>query len=175
MKLHISDKLVSEEAISNTPKRWKSFMKEYERKRKPFNFTCFENLNYDQMIILRDIDFSSMCEHHALPFRGKVSIGYIPKDIICGASKIARTVDMFASKPQLQEQLTQDIANFLWEKLQPYGLMIVIEATHDCMRIRGVMKNNSVLVTSAVKGSFEKLEVRTEFLNLVRRNGNALA
>lgn len=166
MIIEIPDELFDEESLQNTPKRIKRFMEEWERN-KEFNFTTFDNPNYDQMVILKDIDFYSLCEHHLLPFYGKAHIGYIPDKKICGISKLARVVDKFASKPQLQERLTQEIADFIEEKLQPQGVMVVIEGIHLCMRMRGVKKPNSVMVTSAIKGVFKKQDAREEFLRLI--------
>jgi len=158
---------LAKEELENTPKRIKKFVKEWKKNEK-FKFTTFPNPGYDQMVILKNIDFSSLCSHHLLPFHGKAHIGYIPDKKICGISKLARTVDKFASRPQTQEELTQNIADFLEKKLKPLGVMIVMEAQHDCMRIRGVKKQNSVMVTSAIRGLFEKQEVREEFLKLIR-------
>ena len=122
------------------------------------------------MIVLRDIELYSLCEHHLLPFFGKCHVGYIPKDHIIGVSKIARIVDRFAKRLQVQERLTQDIAHELHEALEPYGVGVVIEAQHLCMMMRGVEKQNSLMVTSAVLGSFrEDLKTREEFLSMVNK------
>jgi GTP cyclohydrolase I len=170
MNITWKDILFDEESLRNTVNRVKRFQKEWEEKRK-FKFTVFKNPGYNQMIILRDIDFASLCSHHLLPFKGKGHIGYIPDKHICGISKLARALDKFACKPQIQEKLTEDLADFLQEKLKPIGLMIVLEAQHDCMQIRGVKKPNSTMVTSAIRGSFEEYRVRYEFLQLIR-NGS---
>lgn len=167
MKLEVNDNLMNEEELKNTPGRWKRFQEEWENN-KDFNFTTFPNPNYDQMVILKDIEFASLCAHHILPFHGKAHIGYVPDKTICGISKLARALDAFANKPQTQEKLTQELANFIEEKLHPKGLMIVIEAAHDCMRIRGVKKQNSTMVTSAIRGVFEKETARNEFLRLIK-------
>lgn len=167
MRLEIPDELFTEEALKNTQNRWNKFMKEWEDT-KDFNFTVFNNPDYDQMIILKDIEFASLCEHHCLPFHGKIHIGYIPDENICGISKLARVVDKFACKPQLQEALTQEIADYLEATLEPKGVIVVVEATHDCMRIRGVKKQNSVMVTSAIKGRFVNAEAKIEFLRLIK-------
>ena len=120
------------------------------------------------MVILRDIDFYSLCTHHALPFYGRISIGYIPGKKICGISKLARVVDKFASQPQLQERMTQQIADFIDKELKPQGVMVVVEGIHLCMRMRGIKKQNSVMVTSAIKGNFEQERTREEFLKLAK-------
>lgn len=170
MELKINDNKFNEEELNNTPERWKRFMKEWEDN--DFNFTMFQNPDYNQMIILKDIEFNSMCAHHCLPFHGKAHIGYIPNETICGISKLARALDKFAHKPQTQEKLTEDITNFLQDKLKPKGIMIIIEAQHDCMRIRGIKKQNSQMVTSAIRGIFAEPEEghnpREEFLRLIK-------
>jgi GTP cyclohydrolase I len=112
MQIEIPDEYFTNEELTNTPLRIARFMQEWKSK-KEFNFTVFNNENYDQMILLKDIEFASLCAHHLLPFHGKVHIGYIPDKKICGISKLARVVDMFASKPQIQEGMTQEIADFL--------------------------------------------------------------
>jgi len=156
----------NEEELKNTPDRVKRFVDEWNDN--DFNFTMFDNPDYDEMIVLKDIEFSSLCSHHLLPFHGHGGIGYIPDEKICGISKLARALDKFAHRPQTQEKLTQDLGDFLEEKLKPKGLMIVLEAQHDCMRIRGVKKKESNMVTSVVRGVFKKNEVRQEFLELIK-------
>ncbi len=166
MRIDYDNNLFNDEELENTPERVKRFHEEWE-KNQEFDFTCFDNIVYDQMVILKDIDFASMCAHHLLPFKGVVHIGYVPGKKICGLSKLARTVDKFASKPQLQEQMTHEIADFIYYKMNPKGVMVVVEAAHDCMRIRGVKKPNSTMVTSALKGVFKKQMPRDEFLRLI--------
>lgn len=166
MLLEIPDSLFTEEELKNTPARYQGFLNEWATNGE-FKFTVFPNPGYDQIIILKEIDFSSLCSHHLLPFHGVAHVGYIPDDKICGISKLARVVDKFASCPQVQEKMTQQIADFIDEKLAPKGVMVVLEAQHDCMRIRGVKKQNSLMVTSSMKGLFQKPEVRTEFLKLI--------
>ncbi|MEK7571019.1 MAG: GTP cyclohydrolase I FolE [Patescibacteria group bacterium] len=123
------------------------------------------------MIILRDIELYSLCEHHLLPFFGKCHIGYITKGKVIGVSKIARIVDRFARRLQIQERLTQEIANELQEVLQPLGVGVVIEAQHLCMMMRGVEKQNSVMVTAAVLGNFRsELATRQEFMTIIHKN-----
>jgi GTP cyclohydrolase I len=125
---------------------------------------------YDEMVIVKDIDFYSMCEHHLLPFFGKVHVAYIPNGKIVGLSKIPRLVDMFARRLQVQERFTQQIADVLQEKLQPKGVAVVAEGYHMCMMMRGVQKQNSTTTTSAVHGAFRAEKTRLEFLNLISRN-----
>ncbi len=126
--------------------------------------------NHKEMVILKDIPFYSICEHHFLPFQGRAHVGYVPEGRIVGASKIARAVDILAHRPQLQERLTSQIADCLMEGLAPDGVAVVIEAEHLCMTMRGVQKPGALLVTSAVRGSFRRRAVtRSEFLALVQR------
>jgi len=124
---------------------------------------------HKEMVILRDIPFNSFCEHHLLPFSGKAHVGYIPSGRIVGLSKIARVVDAFAKRPQLQERLTSQIADTLVEGLNPRGVGVVIEAQHMCMIARGVKKPGSVMVTSAMRGIFKtNPPTRAEFLDFIR-------
>jgi GTP cyclohydrolase I len=120
----------------------------------------FENVGYDQMVVLRDIDFFSMCEHHMLPFFGKVHIGYIPRvnGKIVGVSKLARLVEIFARRLQIQERMTNQIAESINDAIKPVGIMVVIEGQHLCMISRGVEKQNATMVTSAIRGDFDKAE-----------------
>ena len=123
---------------------------------------------YDQMVIVKDIDFFSMCEHHMLPFYGKAHVAYIPNGHITGLSKIARVIDIFSHRLQVQERLTEQIMNCINDTLKPQGVMVVIEARHMCMQMRGVEKQNSVTTTSAYSGVFESMKVREEFMSLLR-------
>ena len=120
-----------------------------------------------EMIIVKDIELYSMCEHHMLPFFGKAHVAYIPNGWITGLSKIARVVDVFARRLQVQERLTHQILNAIQETLNPLGVAVVIEAEHLCMMMRGVQKQNSVTTTSAFVGEFEKQSTRNEFINLI--------
>jgi GTP cyclohydrolase I len=122
-----------------------------------------------EMVILKNIPFYSLCEHHFLPFHGRAHVGYVPEGRIAGASKIARTVDILARRPQLQERLTGQIADAIMDGLSPDGVAVVIEAEHLCMTMRGVQKPGTTLVTSAIRGGFRRRAVtRAEFLALVR-------
>lgn len=122
---------------------------------------------YGEMVLVKDIEIYSLCEHHMLPFLGKAHIAYIPNGYIVGLSKIPRVVDVFARRLQVQERLTLDILNAINNTLKPQGVAVVIEAMHMCMMMRGVQKQNSVTTTSAFRGQFEKQETRTEFLKLI--------
>ncbi|MDD4921981.1 MAG: GTP cyclohydrolase I FolE [Bacteroidales bacterium] len=124
---------------------------------------------YRQMVIVKDIDFYSMCEHHMLPFYGKAHVAYIPNNYITGLSKIARVVDIFARRLQIQERMTTQIKNCIQETLNPLGVMVVIEAKHLCMQMRGVEKQNSVTTTSDFTGIFQQAKTREEFINLIRK------
>ena len=128
------------------------------------------SVDYTEMVIVKDIDFYSLCEHHLLPFFGRCHVAYIPRDKVVGLSKIPRLVEMFSRRLQVQERLTNQIAETIVDKVNPLGVGVVMEATHLCMSMRGVQKQNSTAVTSAMLGSFrEDARTRSEFLNLIRR------
>lgn len=123
--------------------------------------------DYNEMVIIKDIEIYSLCEHHMLPFFGKAHVAYIPDGQIVGLSKIPRVVDVFARRLQVQERLTHDILECINKTLKPKGVAVVIEAAHMCMMMRGVQKQNSVTTTSGFRGQFEKIETRNEFLKLI--------
>ncbi|MCD8296699.1 MAG: GTP cyclohydrolase I FolE [Prevotella sp.] len=125
---------------------------------------------YNQMVIVKDIDFFSLCEHHLLPFYGKVHVAYIPNGHITGLSKIARVVDVYSHRLQVQERMTLQIKDCIQETLKPLGVMVVIEAQHLCMQMRGVEKQNAITTTSDFSGAFNQAKTRQEFMNLLRRN-----
>jgi GTP cyclohydrolase I len=123
--------------------------------------------SYNDMVVIKDIELYSLCEHHILPFFGKAHIAYIPNGHIVGLSKIPRVVDVFARRLQVQERLTHDILECINNTLKPEGVAVVIEASHMCMMMRGIQKQNSVTTTSGFRGQFEKIETRNEFLKLI--------
>ena len=127
--------------------------------------------DYSQMVIVKDIDFFSMCEHHMLPFYGKVHVGYIPNGYITGLSKIARVVDIYSHRLQVQERMTLQIKECIQETLKPLGVMVVVEAKHMCMQMRGVEKQNAITTTSDFSGAFNQAKTRQEFMNLIQGDG----
>jgi GTP cyclohydrolase I len=128
------------------------------------------DVGYSEMVVIKDIPFYSLCEHHMLPFFGKVSVGYLPRGRVVGLSKIPRIVEMFARRLQVQERMTQQIADFIEERLNPYGVGVVIEAEHLCMAMRGVQKTGATMVTSSVLGTFRTTkETRDEFMAHLER------
>ena len=132
-------------------------------------------VDYDEMVVVKDIEFFSMCEHHLLPFFGKAHIAYLPDGKVIGLSKIPRVVDVFARRLQVQERLTTQIADAIADAVDPQGVAVILEARHLCMMMRGVEKQHSATVTSAMRGVFKtQLQTRNEFLSLVRRNGDGL-
>ena len=133
-------------------------------------------VDYSEMVIVKDIDFYSLCEHHLLPFFGKCHVAYIPNRRVIGLSKIPRLVDVFSRRLQLQERMTNQIAETILQKIDPIGVAVVCEGTHLCMAMRGVEKQNSLAVTSAMLGAFrENARTRMEFLELIRQRGSAAA
>jgi GTP cyclohydrolase I len=130
------------------------------------------DVDYDEMVIVKDIEFFSMCEHHLLPFFGKAHIAYLPNGKVIGLSKIPRVVDVFARRLQVQERLTSEIADAISDAIDPQGVAVILEAQHLCMMMRGVEKQHSATVTSAMRGVFKtQLQTRNEFLSLVRGTG----
>jgi GTP cyclohydrolase I len=123
--------------------------------------------DYSQMVIVKDIDFFSLCEHHMIPFYGKVHVAYIPNGYITGLSKIARVVDIYSHRLQVQERMTLQIKECIQQTLKPLGVMVVVEARHMCMQMRGVEKQNSITTTSDFSGAFNQAKTRQEFMNLI--------
>lgn len=186
MDLHRLEEMVGEiltivgedperEGLLRTPKRvaaaWEFLTGGYTMKVEDvLNNAIFEE-RYDEMVIVKDIDFYSLCEHHLLPFFGKAHIAYIPNGKIVGLSKIPRIVDVFARRLQVQERMTQQIAETIQTYLQPQGVAVVTEASHMCMMMRGVQKQNSVTTASAMLGVFKnQVETRSEFMTLITGN-----
>jgi GTP cyclohydrolase I len=135
------------------------------------NGACF-NVDYDEMVVVRDIEFFSLCEHHLLPFIGKAHVGYLPKGRVIGLSKVPRIVDMYAHRLQVQERLTVQVADFLMERLEPKGVACVVEATHLCTMMRGVKKQQATMVTSSMVGTFRRdARTRAEFMGLIGKAG----
>lgn len=129
------------------------------------------NENYDEIVLLRDINFHSLCEHHLLPFHGVAHVAYLPEGKVVGLSKLARTVDAFARRPQVQERMTAQIADALMDHLRPKGAVVVVEAQHLCMKMRGIQKPNGTMITSAVRGVFhDNAAARAEVMSLIRGN-----
>jgi GTP cyclohydrolase IA len=162
----------SREGLVDTPKRVEQSLRHltsgYDTDVDTMLNNALFTVDYSEMVIVKDIDFYSLCEHHLLPFFGKCHVAYIPNGKVVGLSKIPRLVDIFARRLQVQERLTNQIANTLREKIKPLGVAVVTEATHLCMAMRGVGKQNSVAVTSAMLGAFrEDARTRSEFLNLI--------
>lgn len=160
------------EGLQETPKRVANMYDEltsgYGQNPKSVLGKVFETEN-DQMVVVKDIDFYSLCGHHMVPFFGKVHIGYIPKGKVLGLSKFARLVEIYARRLQIQEQMTHQIAEAIQKHLKPEGVIVVIEAQHLCMAIRGVQKQNSKTITSSLRGNFlENLSTRQEFFNLIK-------
>jgi GTP cyclohydrolase IA len=158
-----------------TPKRVEKSMafltKGYKENPNEILHGALFDVDYDEMVIVKDVEMFSLCEHHMLPFFGKVHVAYIPKGKVIGLSKIARLVEVFARRLQVQERLTRQIADAIQEAIEPQGVGVVIEARHLCMMMRGIEKQNSSTVTSAMVGCFRQKETRTEFLSLVRQTG----
>ncbi|MDQ4077050.1 MAG: GTP cyclohydrolase I FolE [Chloroflexota bacterium] len=166
------------EGLQRTPERVMQMYEELTEgyhvdPEKLINDAIFD-VEYDEMVIVRDIDYASLCEHHLLPFLGHAHIAYIPRGKVIGLSKIPRIVEMYAKRLQVQERLTTQIADFLMEHLNPLGVGVVVEGRHMCAMIRGVKKPNSVMVTSAMRGGFKKdPRTRAEFMSLLGMEGES--
>lgn len=160
------------EGLLKTPQRvakaMQFFMQGYDQDPEKILRAAVFTEDYRQMVIVKDIDFYSMCEHHMLPFFGKAHVAYIPNKKITGLSKIARVVDVFARRLQVQERLTTQIKECIQNTLDPMGVIVVIEARHLCMQMRGVQKQHSITTTSDFTGVFQQAKTREEFLNLIK-------
>jgi GTP cyclohydrolase I len=163
---------VNREGLIKTPERASKAMQfltqGYDLDAEKILKSALFNENYSEMVIVKDIELYSLCEHHILPFYGKAHIAYIPNGQIVGLSKLPRIVDVFARRLQVQERLTDQIVNVINKVLKPQGVAVVIEASHMCMMMRGVQKQNSITTTSAFRGVFKNLETRSEFLKLIK-------
>ena len=161
------------EGLLKTPERvskaMQFLMQGYEQNPEEIIQSAMFTENYRQMVIVKDIDFYSMCEHHMLPFFGKAHVAYIPNKKITGLSKIARIVEVFARRMQVQERMTTQIKDCIQKTLNPMGVMVIIEAQHLCMQMRGVQKQHSITTTSDFTGVFEQAKTREEFMNLINR------
>ena len=164
---------VDREGLLKTPERvskaMQFLMQGYEQNPEEILRSAMFTENYRQMVIVKDIDFYSMCEHHMLPFFGKAHIAYIPNKQITGLSKIARIVEVYARRMQVQERMTTQIKACIQKTLNPMGVMVIIEAQHLCMQMRGVQKQHSITTTSDFTGVFEQAKTREEFMNLINR------
>ena len=162
------------EGLEKTPMRaakaMKFLTKGYEEDPKQILQSAMFSEDYNEMVIVKDIELYSLCEHHMLPFFGKAHIAYIPNGKIVGLSKIPRVVDVFSRRLQVQERLTEQVLDCINQTLQPIGVVVVIEASHMCMMMRGVQKQNSTTTTSGFRGSFKETDTRNEFLKLIASN-----
>ena len=164
----------SREGLLKTPERASKAMKflteGYEKDPKQILQSAMFEEDYNEMVIVKDIELYSLCEHHLLPFFGKAHVAYIPNGYIVGLSKLPRIVDVFSRRLQVQERLTEQILDCINNTLNPKGVAVVIEASHMCMMMRGVQKQNSTTTTSGFRGGFKDTETRNEFLNLIKSN-----
>ena len=160
------------EGLKETPARvaksWKELYQGYRQTPEEVLETKFGADGYDQMVTLKCIEFYSTCEHHMLPFNGHAHVSYIPEKEIVGLSKLARLVDVFAKRLQVQERLTVQVADSLHKTIKPKGVAVMLEAKHGCMLCRGVRKQNSSMITTALRGAYERPEVRAEFFNSIK-------
>ena len=172
--VHLLGEDKDREGLLKTPERAAKAMKflteGYEKDPKQILQSAMFEEDYNEMVIVKDIELYSLCEHHLLPFFGKVHIAYIPNGHIVGLSKIPRVVDVFSRRLQVQERLTEQILDCINNTLKPIGVAVVIEASHMCMMMRGVQKQNSTTTTSGFRGAFKETDTRVEFLNLIQSN-----
>lgn len=157
------------EGLKDTPKRYIKFLTEFINKDKDFKFTTFDAEGMDEMIVVSNIPFYSLCEHHTAPFFGTASVAYIPNGKIVGLSKIPRTVDFYARNFQNQERITQQVAERIQKELDPKGVAVVIKAQHLCMAMRGIKKHDTWTTTSKMLGAFKDITTRNEFLNHIQK------
>ncbi len=167
----------SRDGLKDTPRRvakaMRFFTSGYQQDPRELLNDALFDVEYDEMVLVRDIDFYSLCEHHMVPFYGKAHVGYIPRGKVVGLSKIARIVEMFARRLQVQERLSMQVAEVLEDVLHPRGVGVVVEAKHLCMMMRGVQQQNSFAVTSSLRGEFESdSKTRSEFLELIREKAS---
>jgi GTP cyclohydrolase I len=167
------------EGLKNTPDRvarmYTELLSGYSEEPARIINNALFHVNYDEMVLVRDIEFYSLCEHHILPFLGRAHVAYIPAGIVIGLSKIPRIVDMYARRLQIQERMTRQIADFIQETLQPQGVAVVVEAIHLCSMMRGVKKHDARMTTSAMHGSFRaNIATRQEFLDNISRGSTPL-
>ena len=167
------------EGLKNTPDRvarmYTELLSGYSEEPARIINNALFHVNYDEMVLVRDIEFYSLCEHHLLPFLGRAHVAYIPAGIVIGLSKIPRIVDMYARRLQIQERMTRQIADFIQETLQPQGVAVVVEAIHLCSMMRGVKKHDARMTTSAMHGSFRaNIATRQEFLDNISRGSTPL-
>jgi GTP cyclohydrolase I len=164
---------IKRDGLQETPKRVEKALLEltegYTFNQSKILEKTFETEN-DSMVICKDIDFYSLCEHHMLPFFGKVHIGYIPNGRVVGISKLVRLVHCFSRRLQIQETMTYQISHAIQRELKPLGVMVVVKAQHLCMKMRGVANSSSEMITSSIDGNFRQREVRSEFLHLIKEN-----
>ncbi len=167
------------EGLKNTPERvsrmYAELLSGYSTDPKRFINGALFHINYDEMVVVRDIEFYSLCEHHMLPFVGRAHVAYMPAGKVIGLSKIPRIVDMYARRLQVQERMTRQIADFIQQTLEPHGVAVVVEAMHLCSMMRGVKKHDARMTTSAMHGSFRaNLATRQEFLENISRGSKPL-
>ncbi len=160
---------VSRDGLKDTPRRVTKMYMELTSglREEPPEMTCFPRGTNDQMVVVSDLTYASLCEHHLIPFFGKAHIGYLPREHIVGLSKLGRLVDWYARRPQIQEELTSMIADHIMDHIKPQGVIVVIEGSHLCMSVRGVKKPGHLTITSAVRGNIPK----TEFFDLLKLKG----